>query len=157
MTLESSHITVILPVYNGERYLTAAIRSVLEKTLPPEELIMVDDRSTDGSAAIVARIQAAAPPIRRRQLCSPSCAFLRRCALSAPVGQRYCQRLQFRHRLDSSELLAFLSHEGWCINEPTRAIHPDWTVRTASGLCGRCGSLCNANAPHHRRNHERSP
>ena len=46
-------LSVILPVYNGERYLAEAIQSVLAQTTPVDELVVVDDGSTDGSAAIV--------------------------------------------------------------------------------------------------------
>lgn len=48
-------ISVIIPVYNGERFLAEAIRSVLEQTLPPDEIIVVDDGSTDGSATVAAQ------------------------------------------------------------------------------------------------------
>ncbi|MBP1464212.1 glycosyltransferase family 2 protein [Candidatus Chloroploca sp. M-50] len=47
-------LSVIIPVYNGERFLAEAIQSVLDQTLPPDEIIVVDDGSTDGSAALVA-------------------------------------------------------------------------------------------------------
>lgn len=46
-------ISVIIPVKDGECYLAAAIDSVLAQTYPPTEIIVVDDGSTDGSAAIV--------------------------------------------------------------------------------------------------------
>src|SRR5215471_15183851 len=45
-------VTVCLPVYNGEKFLSEAIDSVLAQTLQNFELIVVDDGSTDGSAGI---------------------------------------------------------------------------------------------------------
>jgi glycosyltransferase involved in cell wall biosynthesis len=62
---ERPTISVIIPVYNGERFLAEAIQSVLDQTLPPDEIIVVDDGSTDGSAAIVAHLAESTPlPIR---------------------------------------------------------------------------------------------
>ena len=51
-------------VYNGEAYLPAAIDSVLAQTLSDWELILWDDRSTDGSVAVCASYAAADPRIR---------------------------------------------------------------------------------------------
>jgi glycosyltransferase involved in cell wall biosynthesis len=53
--MASERISVIIPVYNGERFLAEAIRSVLDQTLPPDEVIVVDDGSTDGSAALASQ------------------------------------------------------------------------------------------------------
>jgi len=50
---ERPTISVIIPVYNGERFLAEAIQSVLDQTLPPDEIIVVDDGSTDATAQIV--------------------------------------------------------------------------------------------------------
>lgn len=45
-------ISVIVPVYNSEKYLHECVESILRQTLPDLELILVDDGSTDGSAGI---------------------------------------------------------------------------------------------------------
>ncbi|MGB9688905.1 glycosyltransferase family 2 protein [Thermogutta sp.] len=45
-------ISVVIPVYNGAKYLREALASVKDQTLPPYEIIVVDDGSTDGSADI---------------------------------------------------------------------------------------------------------
>jgi glycosyltransferase involved in cell wall biosynthesis len=45
-------ISVIVTVYNGARYLAAAIESVLGQTYKPVELIVLDDGSEDGSEKI---------------------------------------------------------------------------------------------------------
>lgn len=47
--------SIIMPVYNGERYLQAAIASVLGQQGAELELIVVDDCSSDGSAHIAAQ------------------------------------------------------------------------------------------------------
>ncbi|MDD5135621.1 MAG: glycosyltransferase, partial [Phycisphaerae bacterium] len=46
-------VTVLLPVYNGERFLAEAIKSVLSQTFCDFELLIVDDGSTDHSAGII--------------------------------------------------------------------------------------------------------
>ena len=57
-------VSVLMPVYNAQRYLAAAVESVLGQTFADFELIAVDDGSVDGSAAILARYAAADPRMR---------------------------------------------------------------------------------------------
>ena len=45
-------ISCVMPVYNAEKYLAAAVESVLGQSYPYFELLLVDDGSTDGSSAI---------------------------------------------------------------------------------------------------------
>ena len=49
-----SLVSVILPVYNGEKYIPFALESILGQSYTNLELIVVDDASTDRSAEVVA-------------------------------------------------------------------------------------------------------
>lgn len=51
-------VSVVIPVHNGERYLAKAVESVLAQTHRDLELLIVDDGSTDATAAIIRRYAA---------------------------------------------------------------------------------------------------
>ena len=42
-------VSVVIPNYNGEKYLKACLESLMEQSLKPEEIIIVDNASKDGS------------------------------------------------------------------------------------------------------------
>jgi glycosyltransferase involved in cell wall biosynthesis len=46
------HVSVVIPVYNGEKYLAEAIESALAQDYPRVEVVVIDDGSTDGSGQI---------------------------------------------------------------------------------------------------------
>jgi glycosyltransferase involved in cell wall biosynthesis len=48
-------VSVVLPVFNGQPYLSCAIESLLSQTLADFEIIVVDDGSTDNSLPILSR------------------------------------------------------------------------------------------------------
>lgn len=50
-------VSVVMCTYNGERYLEQQIQSILGQTLQPDEFIVCDDCSTDGTVAILERYQ----------------------------------------------------------------------------------------------------
>ncbi len=51
--MKSPRITVCIPVYNSARFLAEAIESVLNQSYADFELLIVDDRSYDGSREII--------------------------------------------------------------------------------------------------------
>lgn len=48
-------VSVLIPCYNAEHTLDETLHSVIDQTWPNIEVIIVDDGSTDGSAAVVTR------------------------------------------------------------------------------------------------------
>ena len=53
MAQKNETISVIVPCYNGERFIAEAIESVLNQTYADVELVVVDDGSTDGSEEVI--------------------------------------------------------------------------------------------------------
>lgn len=49
-------VTVGIPVYNVEKYIEMCVRSVLEQTLDEIEILVVDDKCSDGSIGIIERL-----------------------------------------------------------------------------------------------------
>jgi hypothetical protein len=77
---ESPEFTVIIPTFNRAQFVGEAIRSALEQTLPPAEIIVIDDGSSDKTEEVVRGIEG---PIRyiRQNNAGPSAA--RNCGILA--------------------------------------------------------------------------
>ena len=57
--------SVAMCTYNGARFLREQLDSIAAQTRPPDELVVCDDRSTDGTTAVVEAFAASAPfPVR---------------------------------------------------------------------------------------------
>lgn len=54
-------VSCLMPVYNGEKYLERAVRSILEQTFTDFEFIIVDDGSRDATGSILARLASTDP------------------------------------------------------------------------------------------------
>lgn len=61
---ERAEISVVMPVYNVERFVRASLESVLKQTMEAIEVIVIDDGSTDASASIVEEYAERDPRIR---------------------------------------------------------------------------------------------
>jgi glycosyltransferase involved in cell wall biosynthesis/SAM-dependent methyltransferase len=54
-------VSAIIPLYNGARHLSEAVASVVKQTRPPDELVVVDDGSTDNGIALLQTVSAPFP------------------------------------------------------------------------------------------------
>lgn len=112
-------ISVIMPCYNAETYVTEAIQSVLEQTYPNIELVVVDDGSTDRSKDILKKL-------------GDRILFLEQ----ANQGPYPARNLGLKHA--KGEFVAFLDADDWwrrdCLEQlqAALAMHPD----AALAYCG---------------------
>lgn len=58
MQLAQPTISIIVPVYNGDRFLAEALNSILQQEYHPLEVLVIDDGSTDRSAAVASTFPA---------------------------------------------------------------------------------------------------
>jgi glycosyltransferase involved in cell wall biosynthesis len=66
-TSPHADVTAVIPVYNGQAFLRDAVESVISQTLPPAQLVVVDDGSTDRSLEVLDRIESPIPIVRVSQ------------------------------------------------------------------------------------------
>ncbi|WP_041087225.1 glycosyltransferase family 2 protein [Jeotgalibacillus soli] len=59
-----STISVVMPAFNAEEYITKAIKSILKQTVPVQEIIVVDDGSVDQTSHIVEGLKEQYPMIK---------------------------------------------------------------------------------------------
>ena len=117
--IDKPFISVLMPVYNSERYVADAIRSILAQSFGHFEFIVVDDGSTDNSARVVAEF--AGQDIRIRQLLLPHGGV----AVALNAGVEVAQG-QFIARMDADDIAL-----------PERfATQLAWMERTAVDVCG---------------------
>lgn len=57
--MESKRVSVVMCTYNGERYLSEQLDSLLGQSYPIDEIIVQDDGSTDGTMALLTQYAAA--------------------------------------------------------------------------------------------------
>ncbi len=80
-------VSVIIPVYNAEKYLGECLDSVLGQTLKDIEVLCVDDGSTDGSARILADYAAKDARVRLFRTARAGAAVARNRGLAEATGE----------------------------------------------------------------------
>ncbi|WP_205877625.1 glycosyltransferase [Mycobacterium camsae] len=66
-------VALVIPAYNEERFIGRCLESCLRQTSPPDEIIVVNNRSTDDTRKIVRRFQARNPLVDIRLLDQDAC------------------------------------------------------------------------------------
>ena len=56
-------VAIVIPAYNEERFIGKCLESCIDQTSAPDEIIVVNNRSTDNTASVVRRYQEANPHI----------------------------------------------------------------------------------------------
>ena len=88
-TMQMPLVSAIVPIYNGERFLAQALDSALAQTWPELEIIVVDDGSTDASAAIADAYAASHPQVRVIHQANQGLCHARNTALAAAQGEYF--------------------------------------------------------------------
>jgi glycosyltransferase involved in cell wall biosynthesis len=149
MTEEYPLVSVIIPVYNGTRYLRAALESVFAQTYRPFEVIVVDDGSVDDSGAIAQSF----PDVRYIHQANQGVAAARNHGIDAARGEFFAfldqddlwtpEKLKFQmaHLLKDPDLgytltqLQFFLEPGetlpaWFRKELLSTVHTGWVLGT---------------------------
>jgi glycosyltransferase involved in cell wall biosynthesis len=89
MGAKSPTVSVVVATFNGERFLRPQLESILDQTLLPGEIVIVDDGSTDGTLRIVEETRKGAPPsvswkvVKQSSTIGPAANFLAGCRLAS--------------------------------------------------------------------------
>lgn len=96
--MDTPKVSVVIPLYNTEDYVGEALRSVLDQTLSQTEIIVVNDGSTDDSAAVVEELAARDGRLRLIHQANAGQAAARNAGLGIARGE-------FIYFMDSDDVL----------------------------------------------------
>ena len=144
-------ISVLVPLYNHERYVADALHSVLRQTAPPKEIICIDDGSKDRSAAVVSRIAGQSDRVRFWSRPNRGAAATLNEAAGAAKGSilavlnsddLYLPRRLARAAavLEADDRIAAVATDLICIDAEGNEIHDRWQVE-ATDFFRKTGEL----------------
>src|SRR5438105_3162891 len=79
-----SGASVVIPCFNAARHIAATLKSAVEQSRPPAEVIVVDDGSSDRSAAVA---EAFGPPVKVLRQKNQGAAVARNRGVLEAVGE----------------------------------------------------------------------
>ena len=149
MTEQHPLVSVIIPVYNGGRFLRSALESVFAQTYRPSEVIVVDDGSADDSGAIAQSF----PDVRYIPQTNQGVAAARNHGVEAAQGEFFAfldqddlwkpekLKLQIEYLLSHPELGYTLTQQqfflepgatlpAWFRKELLATVHTGWVLGT---------------------------
>lgn len=112
-------ISVIIPVYNTEKYLKRCIDSVIGQTYTEWELILIDDGSTDGSGEICEEYRRQDPRIKVQHNSNRGPAASRRAGVAAACGS----------------LVMFVDSDDWLDQNMLRVMYEQYQETDAGIIC----------------------
>lgn len=83
-TAGAAAVTVVIPAHNAEQWIAEAIQSALDQTCPPQEVLVVDDGSTDDTWRIASQFP---PPVRVLRKANGGPASARNRGIAAASGR----------------------------------------------------------------------
>ena len=57
MKINTPEVSVLMTVFNGEKYILQSINSIIKQTYKNWELVIINDKSTDGTLKIIKSIK----------------------------------------------------------------------------------------------------
>lgn len=115
MPNQPPRLSVIIPAYNVEKYVKVAVDSVIGQSSPADEIVIVDDGSTDRTGEIVEELYGGLPHIRIIHTKNGGLGTARNVGTAAATGD-------FIYHFDSDDILA----DGLFADfRATLAAHPD--------------------------------
>ncbi len=117
--MKTPRVTVLMPVYNTAAYLPEAIESILNQTFTDFEFLIIDDASTDGSAAIIESYQ------------DPRIKFIRK-----PVNTGYTRSLNMGLEMASGEYIARMDSDDFSLPDRFAKQVTFMDTHPEVGVCG---------------------